>query len=270
MRDRLSHLDFMDACRLLGTDGKQLLLRGGGLDIGRTDALRIDEREARLVTEEWTTMLDLIEPLLRARKLAFVRLDGSVPQKKRQALVSQFQSDPRTRVFLTTNAGSTGLNLQAANVVINVDLPWNPAVLEQRIARAHRMGQARPVHVYVLVTEGTLEENLLTTLSTKRDLAMAALDPESKVVDVDVQSQGDDIKKRLEVLLGEKPEAPVEETMKPSVAAGRLAATSGNFVRAAVELLGELAGEAVARDLSSTLDVKVGVDEEGDVTQPLN
>jgi Helicase conserved C-terminal domain len=50
---------------------------------------------------------------------------------------------------------SQGLNLQAADTVVNVDLPWNPAVLEQRISRAHRMGQKRPVHVYILVTEGT-------------------------------------------------------------------------------------------------------------------
>ena len=79
-------------------------------------------------------------------------------------------------MFLTTNAGSTGLNLQAANTVINVDLPWNPAVLEQRIARAHRMGQKNPVQVYLLVTEGTIEEKLLATLSAKPGLALAALD----------------------------------------------------------------------------------------------
>ena len=84
-----------------------------------------------------------------------MRLDGSVPQKKRQELVHTFQTDPDCQLFLTTNAGSTGLNLQAANTVINVDLPWNPAVLEQRIARAHRMGQTQPVQVFVLVTEDT-------------------------------------------------------------------------------------------------------------------
>ncbi len=67
----------------------------------------------------------------------------------------EFQTDPACRLFLTTNAGSTGLNLQAANTIINVDLPWNPAILEQRIARAHRMGQKNPVHVYKLVTEKT-------------------------------------------------------------------------------------------------------------------
>jgi SNF2 family DNA or RNA helicase len=60
--------------------------------------------------------------------------------------------------YLSTNAGSTGLNLQSADTVINVDLPWNPAVLEQRIAQPHRMGQKRPVNVYILVTQETLEE----------------------------------------------------------------------------------------------------------------
>ena len=87
--------------------------------------------------------------------LDFVRLDGKVPQKKRQQLVHRFQNDPDCRAIIMSNAGSTGLNLQAANTVINVDLPWNPAVLEQRIARAHRMGQQQPVQVYLLVTEDT-------------------------------------------------------------------------------------------------------------------
>jgi SNF2 family DNA or RNA helicase len=223
---------------------------------------------------EWTTMLDLIEPLLKQRSIAYVRLDGSVPQKKRQALVSQFQSDAGTRVFLTTNAGSTGLNLQAANTVVNVDLPWNPAVLEQRIARAHRMGQTRPVCVFVLVTEQTLEENLLTTLSAKHDLAMAALDPDSEVSDVDVRTQADDSKEKLEVLLGAKPEAPADETVKENASRAtsedRLAQTGGAFLRSAFELLAEMAGgheaggrEAVLGELRSTLDVKVVADDRG-------
>jgi SNF2 family DNA or RNA helicase len=96
------------------------------------DRLFSEEDRKVLLFSEWTTMLDLIEPLLKKRRLSFVRLDGSVPQKLRPGLVHEFQSDPVCRLFLTTNAGSTGLNLQAANTVINVDLPWNPAVLEQR------------------------------------------------------------------------------------------------------------------------------------------
>ena len=161
-----------------------------------------------LLFSEWTTMLNLIEPLLKKRALRFVRLDGSVPQKLRQGLVHEFQNNPYCRLFLTTNAGSTGLNLQAANTVINVDLPWNPAVLEQRVARAYRMGQENPVQVFVLVTEETIEEKLLSTLSAKHDLALAALDPESDVDQVDLAGGIEELRRRLEVLLGARPEAP--------------------------------------------------------------
>ena len=75
-------------------------------------------------------------------------------------------------------------------------------------------GKRRPVCVFVLVTEQTLEESLLSTLSSKRDLALAALDPDSQATDVDVRTQADDIKAKLEVLLGAKPAAPVDETAK--------------------------------------------------------
>ena len=99
---------------------------------------------------------------MKARKLDYVRLDGSgAAEGAAGSWCNRFREDPRCRLFITTNAGSTGLNLQAANTVINVDLPWNPAVLEQRIGRAHRMGQQQPVQVYVLVTEETIEESLL-------------------------------------------------------------------------------------------------------------
>ena len=120
------------------------------------DGLMAESDRKVLLFSEWTNMLNLIEPLLKTRKLDFVRLDGSVPQKKRQEIVNRFQTDPRCRLFITTNAGSTGLNLQAANTVINVDLPWNPAVSDSR-DRPHRMGQKQPVQVYVLVTEETIE-----------------------------------------------------------------------------------------------------------------
>jgi superfamily II DNA/RNA helicase len=128
--------------------------------------------------------------------------------------VDRFQRDPGCVVFLTTNAGATGLNLQAADTVINVDLPWNPAILEQRIARAHRMGQRRPVHVYLLVTEGTIEEGMLSTLSAKKDLALAALDPESTVKEVALTGNIDELRRKLEVLIGVKPPAPVDESEK--------------------------------------------------------
>jgi superfamily II DNA or RNA helicase len=209
-----------------------------------------DEAGRKVVLfSEWTTMLDLIEPLLTKRKLDYVRLDGSVPQKKRQELVHEFQTNPDCKLFITTNAGSVGLNLQAANTVINVDLPWNPAVLEQRIGRAHRMGQTQPVQVYVLVTEGTLEENLLQTLSAKKDLALAALDPEATTDTVTMVSGMDELKGRLEILLGARPIAPLDETQKAAAETAtreatqrreRVAAAGGELLGAAFKFLGEL------------------------------
>jgi len=216
---------------------------------------RLFEEQGRKVVlfSEWTTMLDLIEPLLKKRQLNFVRLDGSVPQRQRQDLVQKFQTDPECKLFITTNAGSVGLNLQAANTVINVDLPWNPAVLEQRIARAHRMGQTQSVQVYVLVTEETIEDNLLATIAAKKDLALAALDFESEVDRVDLSTGMEELKSRLEILLGAKPEAPVDETVKQAATEEtrrlteghreRVAAAGGELLGAAFKFLGELVSQ---------------------------
>src|SRR5262249_52743842 len=82
----------------------------------------------------------------------------------------RFRDDPDCRVFLSTDAGGTGLNLQAADTVVNLEVPWNPAVLDQRIARVHRMGQHRPVQGIPLVTRGSLEKRVLKTLEAKRSL----------------------------------------------------------------------------------------------------
>jgi hypothetical protein len=129
------------------------------------------------------------------------------------------------------------------------------------------MGQTQPVSVFVLVTEATLEENLLSTLSAKRDLAMAALDPDSDVNDVNVRSQRDDIKQRLEVLLGAKPEAPVapsaEESPSRAAQGQRLAEAGSAFLDAAFNLLGEVSGNAVAEEVRKGLDAKFVVDEQG-------
>ncbi|HOW71010.1 MAG TPA: DEAD/DEAH box helicase [Phycisphaerae bacterium] len=228
---------------------------------------RLDELLERLLAEpdrkmivfsEWTGMLDLIQPLLSKRKARYVRLDGSVPQKKRQQIVHTFQRDPDCRAIIMTNAGATGLNLQAANTVINVDLPWNPAVLEQRIGRAHRMGQKQPVQVFVLVTEQTIEEGMLRTLSLKHDLALAALDVDSNVDAVHLASNAEDLKRRLEVLLGRKPDAPMDESEKArqSQEADRLArrekiaTAGGQLLAAGFTLLGELLGTKGAAEPS--------------------
>jgi superfamily II DNA or RNA helicase len=211
--------------------------------------LAAEQNRKIVLFSEWTRMLDLIEPILEKVGFQYVRLDGKVPQKQRQQLVHTFQTDANCGVFITTNAGSTGLNLQAANTVINVDLPWNPAMLEQRIARAHRMGQKSPVQVYILVTEGTIEENLLSTLSAKHQLALAALDMESDVDTIRLESGMEELKRRLEVLLGAQQDAPVDESEQRRVAQDaaviaerreRLSAAGGQMVQSAFTFLSEL------------------------------
>jgi hypothetical protein len=230
------------------------------------DGLFAEQDRKALLFSEWTTMLDLIEPMLARRKLDYVRLDGSVPQKKRQQLVNRFCEDSRCRLFVTTNAGSTGLNLQAANTVINVDLPWNPAVLEQRVARAHRMGQRQPVQVYVLITEETIEESLLGTLSAKHDLALAALDPDSDIKQVDFKSGVEELRRRLEVLLGAKPEAPLDVTKQEETAVqidqfskhrDRVAAAGGEMLGAVFNFLGELVSQDQAQSPAEPLVAQV-------------
>jgi len=217
----------------------------------------IAEEDRKIILfSEWTTMLNLIEPILEMRQLKYVRLDGSVPQKKRQGLMHQFQKDPRCKLFVTTNAGSTGLNLQAANTVINVDLPWNPAVLEQRISRVHRMGQKRPVQVFIMVTEDTLEESLLGTLAAKHELALAVLDPDAQTADVDLSSGMEELKRRLEVLLGTKPDAPPDESLRMQVEKEteilvrkeRVANAGGQLIGAAFAFIGEMFAGTDASD----------------------
>jgi SNF2 family DNA or RNA helicase len=212
------------------------------------DQLMGEEDRKVVLFSEWTTMLNLIEPLLEDRHLNYVRLDGSVPQKRRQALMHRFRKDPDCRLFITTNAGATGLNLQAANTVINVDLPWNPAILEQRIGRAHRMGQKRPVQIFLLVTEGTLEESLLGTLSSKQALFLAALDPDSDATALDFQTGMEELKNRLEILLGQKPDAALDESLQKKVEKEaeilakrqKISAAGGQLLSAAFSFMGEL------------------------------
>jgi SNF2 family DNA or RNA helicase len=243
------------------------------------EELALEEDRKIVLFSEWTTMLTLIERKIARLKLGYVRLAGSVPQKKRQLLVHRFQREPRCRVFLTSNAGSTGLNLQAANTVINVDLPWNPAVLEQRIARAHRMGQKNPVQVYLFVTEATIEEKLLATLAAKRDLALAALDMESEVREVALTSGVEELRQRLEVLLGANVHAPTDESEKQRVQQEaeriarrqRVAEAGGQLVAAAFSFLGEMLprreptdGAAIlTSEFKARLDECVDRDEQG-------
>ncbi|MBZ0094373.1 MAG: DEAD/DEAH box helicase [Sulfuricella sp.] len=129
-----------------------------------------------VVFSQWTRTHDIVIRRLEARGIGYVSFHGGVPSEKRPALVERFRDDPDCRVFLSTDAGATGLNLQHASTLVNMDLPWNPALLEQRIARIHRMGQKRPVRIVNFVAKGTIEEGMLSVLAFKRSLSAGILD----------------------------------------------------------------------------------------------
>lgn len=130
---------------------------------------------------EWERMTAMAEDVARRLGLGTVRLHGDVATSARGALVDRFRDDPAIQVFVSTDAGGTGLNLQVASAVINLELPWNPAVLEQRIARVHRLGQRMPVRVVLLVASESYEASIAGLIAGKRRLFESVVDPTAEV-----------------------------------------------------------------------------------------
>jgi superfamily II DNA or RNA helicase len=133
--------------------------------------------EAKVVVfSQWVRTHELLIRRLEKKRLGHVLFHGGVPGSRRGELIDRFREDDSCRVFLSTDAGGVGLNLQFASTVVNMDLPWNPAVLEQRIGRVHRLGQQRPVQVFNFVAQGTIEEGMLGVLKFKKSLFGGVLD----------------------------------------------------------------------------------------------
>ncbi len=135
-----------------------------------------------VVFSQWVRMHELSIRRFADRDWEHVFFHGGVESRKRKLLIDRFREDQNCRVFLSTDAGGVGLNLQHANVVINMDVPWNPAVLEQRVGRVHRLGQTQPVQVVHFVSQGTIEEGMLSVLAFKKSLFAGVLDGGEKEV----------------------------------------------------------------------------------------
>ena len=140
----------------------------------------MEEGRKVLIFSQFTSMLALIADMLNEQKIEFALLTGDTLD--RDTPIEQFQSGKVSVFLLSLKAGGVGLNLTAADTVIHYDPWWNPAVEAQATARAHRMGQDKPVIVTKLVAKGTLEERMLTMLARKRDLASALLDGEGNAL----------------------------------------------------------------------------------------
>ncbi|MDE3089227.1 MAG: hypothetical protein KGJ80_07565, partial [Chloroflexota bacterium] len=173
-----------------------------------------------IVFSQWELMLDFAKPILDRLNLGHVKLAGSVPTSQRGEIVDRFLNEADCRVFLSTDAGGVGLNLQAADLVINLDLPWNPAVLEQRIGRAHRHGQLNPVHVVNLIAQGTIEERMLDTLAAKRNVFGSVFGNEDSPTAISFRDSGQGLLRRLDAMLGAeiKPVVELEPVVETAVA----------------------------------------------------
>jgi len=169
-----------------------------------------DNKDVKVIVfSEWVRMLELARDLCQRLKLGFAWHTGTVPQKRRRAEINVFKSDPHCRVFLSTDSGAAGLNLQNASVVVNCDLPWNPAKLEQRIARAWRKHQTRPVTVINLISEKTIEHRMLETLSNKQALSDGVLDLKGNLAEIKLRSGRQAFLSKLQQLM-----APAVENSK--------------------------------------------------------
>ncbi len=136
----------------------------------------LDNRHKALVFSQFVDHLALLRERMDQRGVSYQYLDGSTPQKERDKRVKAFQSGEGELFLISLKAGGLGLNLTAADYVIHMDPWWNPAVEDQAADRTHRIGQTRPVTIYRLVAQDTIEEKIVQLHRDKRDLADSLLE----------------------------------------------------------------------------------------------
>jgi SNF2 family DNA or RNA helicase len=209
-----------------------------------------DDAHKIVVFSQWETMIQETAALFDKLDVGYALLHGGLAGKDRQAVLKKFQTDAECRAFLSTDAGGTGLNLQVADTVVNLELPWNPAVLEQRIARVHRMGQSRPVRVVNLVTRGTIEEKVLRTLEQKQNLFAGVFDGDDDEVLFSTVASGTLLKAVRDLLT--EPKAASEPAKAAAPAGG------ADVWRAAAAFLESLAaGEPPPEDVGEQVRAAV-------------
>ena len=163
-------------------DTPSLFLEDYTGESGKLDSLRElleqikDGNQRVLIFSQFRGMLDIIEKELDALKMTSFKITGSTPANERQDMTNAFNSGQGDAFLISLKAGGVGLNLTGADTVILVDLWWNPAVEDQAIGRAHRMGQDKNVEVYRMITRGTIEEKIQELQTSKRHLVSTILD----------------------------------------------------------------------------------------------
>jgi superfamily II DNA or RNA helicase len=194
------------ACNAAGLVDKETVGSPKLDELGRLlEELCLQSNRKVVVFSQWALMTEMVETLVRGMGLGCVRLHGDVPSPKRGELMERFLNDDAVQVFISTDAGGTGLNLQAATALINLDMPWNPAILDQRIARIHRLGQKHKVQIFILLAEDSYEQRVAQLVKGKRDLFDNVIDPAATEDAVGVS------KKMLQTLMEDLAGASVDE-----------------------------------------------------------
>ena len=164
--------------KLLTLDGAQKVNQSAKLDyLMETLPEQIDEGRKILIFSQFTSMLALIEEELVGANIGYAKLTGSTT--KRQEVVDKFQNGEVPVFLISLRAGGVGLNLTTADTVIHFDPWWNPAVENQATDRAYRIGQDKPVFVYKLIIENSIEEKIQKIQQNKAELAKALLSEEA-------------------------------------------------------------------------------------------
>ena len=207
--DEFKRLQMCLGCMRMVCDTPAILDQDKPYDCPKLDELEkllpelLEEPQRKIIIfSEWIAMLELVRTFAIESEWDFAWHTGSVPQQRRRNEIKRFREDPECRLFLSSESGGVGLNLQVADTVVNLDQPWNPARLEQRISRAWRKHQTRPVSVINLVSEDTIEHRMLGLLHAKRTVAQGVIDGQGDLSEMDLPSSRDGFLEKLSEVLG--------------------------------------------------------------------
>lgn len=156
------------------------------------DQLDVKNKDRKIIIfSEWVKVHKLIGRMLREQGVGFVELNGKIPVKSRGELIRKFETNNNYKIFLSTEAGGSGLNLQVADTLINFELPWNPAKKNQRIGRIDRLGQKNNhLTVINLITRNSIEQQIASGLLVKQSLFDGVLGDDANTDYVDFTTKG--------------------------------------------------------------------------------
>ncbi|OQX63227.1 MAG: helicase [Desulfococcus sp. 4484_242] len=224
---------------------------------GILDELVIQNGRKVVIFSEWTTMTFLIAKRLSEASIPFVELTGKVPVNKRHRLIDEFTHNPECKAFLSTDAGGTGLNLQAADCVINFELPWSPARMNQRIGRVNRIGQKSScINVVNLIAKDSIEEKILAGIQLKLDLFKGVFEDGGPDMVEFSHEKRTELLNRLRHMLGEEPLIQSPE----SIPGEEIPEDTVHFLnpKAMAEEEGTVAYDAEEEEAPSPLDAPAG------------